>query len=165
MALFESYERRIDKINAVLNSYGIASIEEAEKITKDAGLDVYNQVKGIQPICFENACWAYIVGAAIAIKKGCIREADAAAAIGEGLQAFCIPVPVAEQREVCLGHGKHGMMLLEEDTGCFSFHAWHESFAAAEGAIGIAEKANKVRKKPLCVILNGLAKEAATIIS
>ncbi len=152
MALFESYERRIDKINAVLNSYGIASIEEAEKITKDAGLDVYNQVKGIQPICFENACWAYIVGAAIAIKKGCTRAADAAAAIGEGLQAFCIPGSVADQRKVGLGHGNLGKMLLEEETDCFAFLAGHESFAAAEGAIGIAEKANKVRKKPLRVI-------------
>ena len=158
MALFESYERRIDKINAVLNSYGIASIEEAEKITKDAGLDVYNQVKGIQPICFENACWAYIVGAAIAIKKGCTRAADAAAAIGEGLQAFCIPGSVADQRKVGLGHGNLGKMLLEEETDCFAFLAGHESFAAAEGAIGIAEKANKVRKKPLRVILNGLGK-------
>ena len=159
MALFESYERRIDKINAVLNSYGIASIEEAEKITKDAGLDVYNQVKGIQPICFENACWAYIVGAAIAIKKGCTRAADAAAAIGEGLQAFCIPGSVADQRKVGLGHGNLGKMLLEEETDCFAFLAGHESFAAAEGAIGIAEKANKVRKKPLRVILNGLGKD------
>ena len=149
MALFESYERRIDKINAVLNSYGIASIEEAEKITKDAGLDVYNQVKGIQPICFENACWAYIVGAAI----------------GEGLQAFCIPGSVADQRKVGLGHGNLGKMLLEEETDCFAFLAGHESFAAAEGAIGIAEKANKVRKKPLRVILNGLGKDAAKIIS
>ena len=165
MALFESYERRIDKINAVLNSYGIASIEEAEKITKDAGLDVYNQVKGIQPICFENACWAYIVGAAIAIKKDCRRAADAAAAIGEGLQAFCIPGSVADQRKVGLGHGNLGKMLLEEETDCFAFLAGHESFAAAEGAIGIAEKANKVRKKPLRVILNGLGKDAAKIIS
>ena len=165
MALFESYERRIDKINAVLNSYGIASIEEAEKITKDAGLDVYNQVKGIQPICFENACWAYITGAAIAIKKGCTRAADAAAAIGEGLQAFCIPGSVADQRKVGLGHGNLGKMLLEEETDCFAFLAGHESFAAAEGAIGIAEKANKVRKKPLRVILNGLGKDAAQIIS
>ena len=138
MALFESYERRIDKINSVLNSYGIASIEEAEKITKDAGLDVYAQVKKIQPICFENACWAYTVGAAIAIKKGCKRAADAAAAIGEGLQAFCIPGSVADQRKVGIGH---------------------------EGAIGIAEKANKVRQKPLRVILNGLGKDAAQIIS
>ena len=165
MALFESYERRIDKINEVLNSYGIASIEEAEKITKDAGLDVYNQVKGIQPICFENACWAYTVGAAIAIKKGCKSAADAAAAIGEGLQAFCIPGSVADQRKVGLGHGNLGKMLLEDETDCFAFLAGHESFAAAEGAIGIAEKANKVRKKPLRVILNGLGKDAAKIIS
>ena len=165
MALFESYERRIDKINQVLNSYGIASIEEAEKITKDAGLNVYDMIKGIQPICFENACWAYIVGAAIAIKKGCSRAADAAAAIGEGLQAFCIPGSVADQRKVGLGHGNLGKMLLEEDTKCFAFLAGHESFAAAEGAIGIAEKANKVRKEPLRVILNGLGKDAAQIIA
>ena len=165
MALFESYERRIDKINEVLNSYGIASLEEAEKITKDAGLDVYNQIKGIQPICFENACWAYITGAAIAIKKGCTRAADAAAAIGEGLQALCIPGSVADHRKVGLGHGNLGKMLLEETTDCFCFLAGHESFAAAEGAIGIAEKANKVRQKPLRVILNGLGKDAAKIIS
>ena len=165
MALFESYERRIDKINAVLNSYGIASLEEAEKITKDAGLDVYNQIKGIQPICFENACWAYITGAAIAIKKGCTKASEAAAAIGEGLQAFCIPGSVADQRKVGLGHGNLGKMLLEEDTECFAFLAGHESFAAAEGAIGIAEKANKVRQKPLRVILNGLGKDAAQIIA
>ena len=165
MALFESYERRIDKINSVLNSYGIASIEEAEKITKDAGLDVYDQVKKIQPICFENAKWAYTVGAAIAIKKGCRKAADAAAAIGEGLQAFCIPGSVADQRKVGLGHGNLGKMLLEEDTQCFAFLAGHESFAAAEGAIGIAEKANKVRKEPLRVILNGLGKDAAQIIA
>ena len=165
MALFESYERRIDKINQVLNSYGIASIEEAEKITKDAGLNVYDMVKGIQPICFENACWAYITGAAIAIKKGCTRAADAAAAIGEGLQAFCIPGSVADQRKVGLGHGNLGKMLLEEETDCFCFLAGHESFAAAEGAIGIAEKANKVRQKPLRVILNGLGKDAAQIIA
>ena len=165
MALFESYERRIDKINQVLNSYGIASIEEAEKITKDAGLNVYDMIKGIQPICFENACWAYIVGAAIAIKKDCRKAADAAAAIGEGLQAFCIPGSVADQRKVGLGHGNLGKMLLEEDTDCFAFLAGHESFAAAEGAIGIAEKANKVRKKPLRVILNGLGKDAAKIIA
>ena len=165
MALFEGYERRIDQINAVLNSYGISSIEEAEKITKDAGLDVYEQVKKIQPICFENACWAYTVGAAIAIKKGCTRAADAAAAIGEGLQAFCIPGSVADTRKVGLGHGNLGKMLLEEETECFCFLAGHESFAAAEGAIGIAEKANKVRQKPLRVILNGLGKDAAQIIS
>ena len=165
MALFESYERRIDKINEVLAGYGISSIEEAQQITKDAGLDVYNQIKGIQPICFENACWTYIVGAAIAIKKGCKTAAEAAAAIGEGLQAFCIPGSVADQRKVGLGHGNLGKMLLEEDTECFAFLAGHESFAAAEGAIGIAEKANKVRKKPLRVILNGLGKDAAKIIS
>ena len=165
MALFESYERRIDKINEVLAGYGIASIEEAQKITKDAGLDVYNQIKSIQPICFENACWAYTVGAAIAIKKGCKTAAEAAAAIGEGLQSFCSPGSVADQRKVGLGHGNLGKMLLEEDTDCFCFLAGHESFAAAEGAIGIAEKANKVRKKPLRVILNGLGKDAAKIIS
>ena len=165
MALFESYERRIDKINEVLAGYGIASIEEAQKITKDAGLDVYNQIKSIQPICFENACWAYTVGAAIAIKKGCKTAAEAAAAIGEGLQSFCITGSVADQRKVGLGHGNLGKMLLEEDTDCFCFLAGHESFAAAEGAIGIAEKANKVRKKPLRVILNGLGKDAAKIIS
>ena len=165
MALFESYERRIDKINEVLAGYGIASIEEAQKITKDAGLDVYNQIKSIQPICFENACWAYTVGAAIAIKKGCKTAAEAAAAIGEGLQSFCIPGSVADQRKVGLGHGNLGKMLLEEDTDSFCFLAGHESFAAAEGAIGIAEKANKVRKKPLRVILNGLGKDAAKIIS
>lgn len=165
MALFESYERRIDQINAVLNSYGIASLEEAEKITRDAGLDVYAMVKSIQPICFENACWAYTTGAAIAIKKGCRKASEAAAAIGEGLQAFCIPGSVADQRKVGLGHGNLGKMLLEEDTECFAFLAGHESFAAAEGAIGIAEKANKVRQKPLRVILNGLGKDAAKIIS
>ncbi len=165
MALFESYERRIDKINSVLNSYGIASIEEAEKITKDAGLNVYDMIKGIQPICFENACWAYTVGAAIAIKKNCRKASEAAAAIGEGLQAFCIPGSVADQRKVGLGHGNLGKMLLEEETDCFCFLAGHESFAAAEGAIGIALKANKVRKKPLRVILNGLGKDAAQIIS
>ena len=151
MALFESYERRIDKITSVLNSYGISSIEEAEKITKDAGLNVYDQVKKIQPICFENACWAYTVGAAIAIKKNCRKASEAAAAIGEGLQAFCIPGSVADTRKVGLGHGNLGKMLLEEDTDCFAFLAGHESFAAAEGAIGIAEKANKVRQKPLRV--------------
>ena len=165
MALFESYERRIDQINKVLNSYGIASIEEAEKITKDAGLNVYDQVKKIQPICFENACWAYTVGAAIAIKKGCRRAADAAAAIGEGLQSFCIPGSVADHRKVGLGHGNLGKMLLEEETECFAFLAGHESFAAAEGAIGIARTANKARKEPLRVILNGLGKDAAYIIS
>ena len=165
MALFESYERRIDQINAELKKHGISSIEEAKKVCDDAGVDAYNITKSIQPICFENACWAYTVGAAIAIKKGCRRAADAAAAIGEGLQAFCIPGSVADQRKVGLGHGNLGKMLLEEDTECFAFLAGHESFAAAEGAIGIAEKANKVRKKPLRVILNGLGKDAAKIIS
>ena len=164
MALFESYERREKQILAVLKEYGINSIEEAGEITKAAGLDVYAQVEGIQPICFENAKWAYTVGAAIAIKKGCKRAADAAAAIGEGLQAFCIPGSVADQRKVGLGHGNLGKMLLEE-AECFAFLAGHESFAAAEGAIGIAEKANKVRQKPLRVILNGLGKDAAQIIS
>ena len=165
MALFESYERREKQILAVLKEYGINSIEEAAEITKAAGLDVYAQVEGIQPICFENAKWAYTVGAAIAIKKGCKRAADAAAAIGEGLQAFCIPGSVADQRKVGLGHGNLGKMLLEEETECFAFLAGHESFAAAEGAIGIAEQANKVRQKPLRVILNGLGKDAAQIIS
>ncbi|MCI8517469.1 MAG: GGGtGRT protein [Hungatella sp.] len=165
MALFESYERRIKQINEVLASYGIASIEEAEKITKDAGLDVYKMVEGIQPICFENAKWAYTVGAAIAIKKNCRKAADAAAAIGEGLQSFCIPGSVADQRKVGLGHGNLGKMLLEEETDCFAFLAGHESFAAAEGAIGIAEKANRVRQKPLRVILNGLGKDAAQVIA
>ena len=165
MALFESYKRRKKQILAVLKEYGINSIEEAGEITKAAGLDVYAQVEGIQPICFENAKWAYTVGAAIAIKKGCKRAADAAAAIGEGLQAFCIPGSVADQRKVGLGHGNLGKMLLEEETECFAFLAGHESFAAAEGAIGIAEKANKVRQKPLRVILNGLGKDAAQIIS
>ena len=165
MALFESYERREKQILAVLKEYGINSIEEAAEITKAAGLDVYAQVEGIQPICFENAKWAYTVCAAIAIKKGCKRAADAAAAIGEGLQAFCIPGSVADQRKVGLGHGNLGKMLLEEETECFAFLAGHESFAAAEGAIGIAEKANKVRQKPLRVILNGLGKDAAQIIS
>ena len=165
MALFENYEARIDQINATLNKYGIKDIKEAEKVTKDAGLDVYHQVEGIQGICFENAKWAYTVGAAIAIKKGCRRAADAAAAIGEGLQSFCIPGSVADHRNVGLGHGNLGKMLLEEDTECFCFLAGHESFAAAEGAIGIANNANKVRKKPLRVILNGLGKDAAQIIS
>ena len=165
MALFESYERREKQILAVLKEYGIDSIEGAAEVTKAAGLDVYKMVEGIQPICFENAKWAYTVGAAIAIKKGCRRAADAAAAIGEGLQAFCIPGSVADQRKVGLGHGNLGKMLLEEETKCFAFLAGHESFAAAEGAIGIAEKANKVRQKPLRVILNGLGKDAALIIS
>jgi hypothetical protein len=165
MALFESYERREPQILAVLKEYGISSIEECKEITEAAGLDVYHLIEGIQPICFENAKWAYTVGAAIAIKKNCRRAADAAAAIGIGLQAFCIPGSVADRRKVGLGHGNLGKMLLEEDTECFAFLAGHESFAAAEGAIGIAEKANKVRQKPLRVILNGLGKDAAQIIS
>ena len=165
MITFESYERREKQILSKLAEYGIGSIEEAEQITKDAGLDVYHIVENIQPICFENAKWAYTVGAAIAIKKNCRKAADAAAAIGEGLQAFCIPGSVADRRKVGLGHGNLGKMLLEEDTECFAFLAGHESFAAAEGAIGIASKANKVRKKPLRVILDGLGKDAAQIIS
>ena len=165
MALFESYERREPQILAVLKEYGINSIEECKDITMAAGIDVYSLIEGIQPICFENAKWAYTVGAAIAIKKNCRKAADAAAAIGEGLQAFCIPGSVADTRKVGLGHGNLGKMLLEEDTECFAFLAGHESFAAAEGAIGIAEKANKVRKKPLRVILNGLGKDAAQIIA
>ncbi len=165
MALFESYERREKQILAKLAEYGINSIEEAAEVTKAAGLDVYKMVEGIQPICFENAKWAYTVGAAIAIKKGCRKASEAAAAIGEGLQSFCIPGSVADQRKVGLGHGNLGKMLLEEDTECFAFLAGHESFAAAEGAIGIAEKANRVRQKPLRVILNGLGKDAAQIIA
>ena len=165
MALFESYERREKQILAVINQYGINTIEECADVCKAKGLDIYKLVEGIQPICFENAKWAYTVGCAIAIKKGCTRAADAAAAIGEGLQAFCIPGSVADQRKVGLGHGNLGKMLLEEDTKCFAFLAGHESFAAAEGAIGIAEKANKVRKEPLRVILNGLGKDAAQIIA
>ena len=165
MALFESYERREKQILAKLAEYGINSIEEAAEVTKAAGLDVYKMIEGIQPICFENAKWAYTVGAAIAIKKGCRKASEAAAAIGEGLQSFCIPGSVADQRKVGLGHGNLGKMLLEEETDCFCFLAGHESFAAAEGAIGIAEKANKVRQKPLRVILNGLGKDAAQIIA
>ncbi len=165
MALFESYERREKQILAVLKEYGINSIEECRDICQAKGFDPYKITEGIQPICFENAKWAYTVGCAIAIKKGCTKAADAAAAIGEGLQAFCIPGSVADQRKVGLGHGNLGKMLLEEETKCFAFLAGHESFAAAEGAIGIAEKANKVRKEPLRVILNGLGKDAAQIIA
>ena len=162
---FESQERRINQVLAALKENGINSIEECADICKAKGFDPYKITEGIQPICFENAKWAYTVGCAIAIKKGCTRAADAAAAIGEGLQSFCIPGSVADQRKVGLGHGNLGKMLLEEDTECFAFLAGHESFAAAEGAIGIAEKANKVRKKPLRVILNGLGKDAAQIIA
>ena len=165
MALFESYERREKQILEVLAKYDIKSIEECREICQAKGFDPYKIVEGIQPICFENAKWTYTVGCAIALKKGATRAADAAAAIGEGLQSFCIPGSVADQRKVGLGHGNLGKMLLEEDTECFAFLAGHESFAAAEGAIGIAEKANKVRKTPLRVILNGLGKDAAQIIA
>ena len=165
MALFESYERREKQILAVLAQYDIKSIEECREICQAKGFDPYKIVEGIQPICFENAKWAYTVGCAIALKKGATKAADAAAAIGEGLQSFCIPGSVADQRKVGLGHGNLGKMLLEEETECFAFLAGHESFAAAEGAIGIAEKANKVRKQPLRVILNGLGKDAAQIIA
>ena len=165
MALFESYERRIDKINGVLAQYGISSVEECREICKAKGFDPYEIVKGIQPICFENACWAYTVGAAIALKKGVKTAAEAAEAIGIGLQAFCIDGSVAEDRKVGLGHGNLGAMLLRDETKCFAFLAGHESFAAAEGAIGIARSANKARKEPLRVILNGLGKDAAQIIS
>ncbi len=165
MALFESYERRIDKINGVLAQYGIKSVEECKEICAQYGLDPYQTVKDIQGIAFENASWAYTVGAAIAIKKGCKVAADAAEAIGIGLQAFCIPGSVAEDRKVGLGHGNLGAMLLRDETKCFCFLAGHESFAAAEGAIGIVRNANKARKEPLRVILNGLGKDAAQIIS
>ena len=165
MALFEGYERREAKILATLKEYGINSIEECRDICLEKGVDCDKIVRGTQPICFENAVWAYTVGAAIAIKKGCTKAADAAAAIGIGLQSFCIPGSVAENRKVGLGHGNLGAMLLHEDTDCFCFLAGHESFAAAEGAIKIAENANKVRVKPLRVILNGLGKDAAYIIS
>ena len=165
MALFESYERRIDKINGVLAQYGIGSVEECREMCKAKGFDPYEIVKGIQPICFENACWAYTVGAAIAMKKGVKTAAEAATAIGEGLQAFCIDGSVADDRKVGLGHGNLGAMLLSEESQCFCFLAGHESFAAAEGAIGIVRNANKARKEPLRVILNGLGKDAAQIIS
>ena len=165
MALFESYERRIDKINGVLKQYGIESVEACREMCQAKGFDPYEIVKGIQPICFENACWAYTVGAAIAMKKGVKTAAEAATAIGEGLQAFCIDGSVADDRKVGLGHGNLGAMLLSEESECFCFLAGHESFAAAEGAIGIVKNANKARKKPLRVILNGLGKDAAQIIS
>ncbi|HVN97415.1 MAG TPA: GGGtGRT protein [Syntrophorhabdaceae bacterium] len=165
MALFENYERRIEQINKTLNKYGIGSIEEAKNICAQKGIDPYKIAREIQPICFENAGWAYVVGASIAIKKGCTKAADAAEAIGEGLQAFCISGSVADDRKVGLGHGNLAAMLLREDTKCFAFLAGHESFAAAEGAIGIAKSANKVRKEPLQVVLNGLGKDAAQIIS
>ena len=165
MALFESYERRIDKINGVLAQYGISSVEECREICRAKGFDPYEIVKGIQPICFENACWAYTVGAAIALKAGVKNAAEAAKMIGVGLQAFCIDGSVADDRKVGLGHGNLGEMLLSEESKCFAFLAGHESFAAAEGAIGIVKNANKARKEPLRVILNGLGKDAAQIIS
>ena len=165
MSLFESYERRIDQILPVLNKYGINDLDEARQICLDKGFDPYEIVKGVQPICFENACWAYTVGAAIAVKKDCTKAADAASAIGEGLQSFCIPGSVADDRKVGLGHGNLASMLLSEESSCFAFLAGHESFAAAEGAIGIANSANQIRKEPLRVILNGLGKDAALIIS
>ena len=165
MALFESYERRIDKINGVLAQYGIGSVEECREICKSKGFDPYEIVKGIQPICFENACWAYTVGAAIALKSGVKTAAEAAKMIGVGLQSFCIDGSVAEDRKVGLGHGNLGAMLLSDESKCFAFLAGHESFAAAEGAIGIVKNANKARKEPLRVILNGLGKDAAQIIS
>ncbi|WP_296790432.1 GGGtGRT protein [uncultured Methanobrevibacter sp.] len=165
MSLFESYERRIDQITPVLEKYGIKDLQEAKQICLDKGFDPYEIVKGVQPICFENACWAYTLGAAIAIKQGCIKASEAAKAIGEGLQAFCIPGSVADDRQVGLGHGNLASMLLSDESECFAFLAGHESFAAAEGAIGIANSANEVREKPLRVILNGLGKDAALIIS
>ena len=165
MALFENYDRRINKINAVLAQYGIASVEECREICKEKGFDPYEIAKSIQPICFENVCWAYCVGAAIAIKSGVKTAAEAAKLIGVGLQSFCLDGSVAEDRKVGLGHGNLGAMLLSDDTKCFAFLAGHESFAAAEGAIGIVKNANKARKEPLRVILNGLGKDAAQIIS
>ena len=165
MALFENYDRRINKINAVLAQYGIASVEESREICKEKGFDPYEIAKSIQPICFENVCWAYCVGAAIAIKSGVKTAAEAAKLIGVGLQSFCLDGSVAEDRKVGLGHGNLGAMLLSDDTKCFAFLAGHESFAAAEGAIGIVKNANKARKEPLRVILNGLGKDAAQIIS
>jgi len=165
MALFESYDRRIDQITPVLAKYGMKGLEEAKEVCDAYGVDVAAIVRNIQPICFENACWAYILGAAIAIKKGEKRAVDIAATLGEGLQAFCIPGSVADHRQVGIGHGNLASMLLREETRCFAFIAGHESFAAAEGAIGLARSANRVRKEPLRVILNGLGKDAAQIIS
>jgi len=165
MALFEGYERRIKQIDALCASHGIANIEEARKICEAKGVDAYKIVKDIQPIVFENACWAYILGAAVAIKKGQTKAADIAVTLGEGLQAFCIPGSVADDRKVGLGHGNLASMLLKDETKCFAFLAGHESFAAAEGAIGLAKSANKARKEPLKVILNGLGKDAAYLIA
>ena len=165
MELFEGYDRRIEKINSVLKEYEIKDIEECKNICLDYGIDVFEIVKGVQPICFENACWAYTMGAALAIKSGVTKASDVALKLGEGLQAFCVPGSVADVRKVGLGHGNLANMLLSEDTKCFAFLAGHESFAAAEGAIGIVNNANKVRKNPLNIILNGLGKDAAYIIS
>ncbi|HOQ01490.1 MAG TPA: GGGtGRT protein [Acetivibrio clariflavus] len=165
MTRFEGYERRINGINKCLAEYGMNSLEEARELCLSKGIDVEKIVKGVQPIAFENAVWAYTLGCAVALKKGITNAADAAEAIGIGLQAFCIPGSVADSRKVGLGHGNLGAMLLREETKCFCFLAGHESFAAAEGAIGIARTANKVRKEPLKVILNGLGKDAAYIIS
>ena len=165
MSLFESYERRIPQINKVLAQYGIDSLEAAKALCDAKGVDVYNIVKGIQPICFENVCWAYILGGAIALKKGQTKAIDIAQSLGEGMQAFCIPGSVADERKVGIGHGNLAAMLLKEETQCFAFIAGHESFAAAEGAIGLARSANQARQRPLRVILNGLGKDAAQIIS
>ncbi|MDY0060457.1 MAG: GGGtGRT protein [Myxococcota bacterium] len=165
MALFESYERRIPQIEKVLAQYGLASLPEARQLSEALGVDIYGLVRSIQPICFENACWAYILGGAIALRKGQTRAVDIASSLGEGLQAFCIPGSVADDRKVGLGHGNLAAMLLQEETKCFAFLAGHESFAAAEGAIGLARSANKARQEPLRVILNGLGKDAAQIIS
>ena len=165
MALFENYDRRIDKINGVLAQYGLGSVEECRELCKEKGFDPYEIAAGIQPICFENVRWAYCVGAAIAIKAGAKTAAEAAKLIGVGLQSFCLDGSVAEDRKVGLGHGNLGAMLLSDESKCFAFLAGHESFAAAEGAIGIVRNANKARKEPLCVILNGLGKDAAQIIS
>jgi hypothetical protein len=165
MPLFEGYDRRIDKILQTLRLYGLDSLEDAQSLCAARGLQVAELVRKVQPICFDNACWAYTLGAAIAIRKGCAQATDAAVALGEGLQAFCIPGSVAENRKVGLGHGNLAARLLQEDTGCFCFLAGHESFAAAEGAIGIARSANRVRTRPLRIVLNGLGKDAALIIS
>jgi hypothetical protein len=165
MALFEGYSRRIDQITPFLKEYGIDSIEDAEKVCIGKNIDVRKIVKDVQPIAFENAAWAYTIGAAAAIKKGQTVAADVAETLGEGLQSFCIPGSVADDRKVGIGHGNLAAMLLREETTCFAFCAGHESFAAAEGAIGLARSANRARKKPLQVILNGLGKDAAQIIS
>lgn len=165
MITFEGYDRRRDNINACLNSYGIGSLENAEGLLKDRGINAHSIVRGIQSICFDDACWAYVLGGAVAVKKGAATAPDIAEAIGEGLQAFCIPGSVASHRQVGVGHGRLASMLLKDETKCFAFLAGHESYAAAEGAIGIVNSANKVRKQPLQVILNGLGKDAAYIIA